>query len=121
MADRQRRRTGRRFARRKREEEDRNTMTVGLSVKAPAASAPRFDVLAELDRLRGRVRWAESKAANLERALASNRRIGIAVGILMCRHQLTADEAFVMLKTQSQRSNVKVRELAETVIYTGTL
>jgi AmiR/NasT family two-component response regulator len=96
-------------------------MTVGLSVEVPAPPAHWFDVLAELDRLQARVRSAEDKAAGLERALASNRRIGIAVGILMCRQQLTADQAIEVLKTCSQHRNVKVRELAETVIYTGTL
>jgi AmiR/NasT family two-component response regulator len=96
-------------------------MTVGLTVEIPAAPTQRFDVLAVLDRLQARVRSAEDRAASLERALASNRRIGIAVGILMCRHQLTADQAIEILKTNSQQRNVKVRELAETVIYTGTL
>jgi AmiR/NasT family two-component response regulator len=100
------------------DEEDQDTMTVDVSVEAPAL---RFDVLAELDQLQARVRSAEDKAANLERALVTNRRIGIAVGILMCQHQLTADQAIATLTTHSQHRNVKVRELAETVIYTGAL
>lgn len=120
MADRRRRRAVR-FAHRAHEQEDQDTMTVGLPVEIPAGPVHRCDVLAELDRLRGRVRSAEGKAASLERALATNRRIGIAIGILMCRHQLTADQAIAVLKTHSQHRNVKLRELAETVIYTGTL
>jgi AmiR/NasT family two-component response regulator len=100
---------------------DEDMMTVALSVEAPAAAAQRFDVLAELGVLQERVWSAEDKAANLERALATNRRIGIAIGILMCQHQLTADQAFAVLKTYSQHHNVKVQALAETVIYTGTL
>ena len=96
-------------------------MTVGLSAEVPVASARRCDVLAELDQLQARVRPAEGRAANLECAQASNRRIGIAVGILMCRNQLTADQAFATLRTHSQRRNTRVRELAEAVIYTGTL
>jgi AmiR/NasT family two-component response regulator len=120
MADRRRRRTGR-CAHRAHEEEDQDTMTVDLSVEVPAAPVQRFDVLAELDQLQARVRSAEERAANLERGLATNRRIGIAVGILMCRRQLTADQAIAILTTHSQHRNVKVRELAETVIYTGTL
>jgi AmiR/NasT family two-component response regulator len=102
-------------------EEDQNTMTVDVSVEVPAAPTLRLDVLAELDQLQARVRSAENRAAHLERALATNRRIGIAVGILMCRHQFTADQAIAILITHSQHRNVKVRELAESVIYTGTL
>jgi hypothetical protein len=102
-------------------EKDQDTMTLGVSVEAPAAPGQRFDLLTEVDRLRERVRWAEDKAANLERGLDSNRRIGIAIGILMSRHQVSADQAFALLKSHSQRRNVKVRELAETVICTGKL
>jgi len=99
-------------------------MSVDLSVEVPAAPAQRFDplaVLAVLDELQARVRSAEDKAAGLERALTSNRRIGMAVGILMCQRRLTEDQAIALLKTHSQNCNVKVRELAETVIFTGTL
>jgi AmiR/NasT family two-component response regulator len=96
-------------------------MTLDLTLEAPAAPAQPFDGRSELDQLRARARCAERKAANLEHALASNRRIGMAVGILMCRHRTTAEEAFEILKTHSQHRHVKIRELAETVIYTGAL
>ena len=96
-------------------------MTVDSTVEAPAAPVKRFDVLAELDQLQARARSAECKAANLEQALATNRRIGIAIGILMCQRQLTDDQAIAVLMTHSQHRNVKVRELAETVIFIGTL
>jgi AmiR/NasT family two-component response regulator len=59
--------------------------------------------------------------ADLEFALVTNRRIGIAVGILMCQLQVTEDRAFVVLCKHSQDHNVKVRDLAEEVIYTGSL
>lgn len=96
-------------------------MTLTLSVEAPAAPAQRSDVRTELDQLQARARSAEDRAANLERALGTNRRIGIAIGILMCQRQLTDDQAIATLKAESQHRNVKVRELAETVISTGTL
>jgi AmiR/NasT family two-component response regulator len=82
---------------------------------------PLSEVVAELRDVRARLRRAEDEAAALERALASSRRIGMAVGILMCRHQLTDEAAFGLLREHSQRTNTKVRDLAETVIYTGTL
>ena len=96
-------------------------MTVDAAAQAPIAPVQRSDVRPELDRLRELLRSAEDRAAGLERALMTNRRIGIAVGILMCQRQLTADQAFAILRTHSQHLNLKVRELAETVIYTGTL
>jgi hypothetical protein len=79
---------------------------------------PLSAVLADL---RARVVTAETKAANLEVALATNRRIGMAVGILMCRLRVTEDQAFAVLSKHSQDHNVRVRDLAEQVIYTGTL
>ena len=101
-------------------------MTVALSVQVPVAPAQRLDVLSVLDEtvideLQARILCAEERAAGLECALASNRRIGMAVGILMCQRRLTEEQAIALLKTHSQHCNVKVRELAETVIYTGTL
>lgn len=63
----------------------------------------------------------EDKIAQLERALLTSRRIGIAIGILMARHGRTDQQAFDTLRTVSQHRNRKVRDLAEDVIYTGTL
>jgi AmiR/NasT family two-component response regulator len=62
---------------------------------------------------------AMAHAAELQRALVSNRRIGMAMGILMERHRLTEEHAFDRLRDLSQRSNVKLRDVAEQVIYTG--
>lgn len=59
--------------------------------------------------------------AHLERALDSNRRIGAATGIIMCRHDLTEDAAFARLRTVSQRSNRKLRDVADDVVMTGRL
>jgi len=96
-------------------------MTVGLSVEVPAAPVQLLDVLTLVDELQARVRAAEHREASLQRALASSRRIGMAVGILMCQRQLTDAQAVALLMTHSQHRNVKARELAETVIFTGTL
>ena len=40
---------------------------------------------------------------------------------LMSRRQLTADQAFTLLKCRSQNTNVKLRTIAQTVIQTGDL
>lgn len=76
---------------------------------------------ADPEETRDRLLAAETRIANLERALASNRRIGMALGVLMARHRLTEQQAFDVLRLQSSRRNVKLVELAEQVVYTGGL
>ena len=60
-------------------------------------------------------------ATNLMRALESNREIGVAMGILMQRHQITRDEAFDVLRAASQDSNRKLSAVASEVADTGIL
>lgn len=64
---------------------------------------------------------AEEKGGNLEAALASNRRIGMSIGILMTAYRCTEDQAFAMLRAVSQHHHNKLRDVAEEVILTGTL
>jgi GAF domain-containing protein len=64
---------------------------------------------------------AADRANNLEIALSTNRRIGMAVGVLMARLQITDEEAFTMLRTTSQHAHIKLREVAEYVTMTGDL
>ena len=61
----------------------------------------------------------EDQNRQLREALESNRVIGVAVGIIMSQQGLDRDRAFQTLRTQSQRHNRKVRELAELVALTG--
>ncbi len=56
------------------------------------------------------------KAANWTRTL-----IGQAQGILMAERKITPDAAFTLLREASQRRNVKLRDLAQSVVDTGTL
>ena len=64
---------------------------------------------------------ARDRAANLIRALASNREIGVAMGILMHKHQLSRDQAFDVLRVASQDSNRKLADVATEVADTGIL
>jgi hypothetical protein len=66
-------------------------------------------------------RSADATAANLQVALTSNRRIGIAIGILMAHHRITDTAAFELLREASQRAHRKLRDIAEDVVLTGTL
>jgi hypothetical protein len=58
---------------------------------------------------------------NLERALESNREIGVAIGILMAREPCTQSQAFDKLRSASQRLHRKLRDIAEQVKRTGEL
>jgi hypothetical protein len=64
---------------------------------------------------------AVAERDNLNRAVAARHRVGVAQGILMARRQLTADQAFTLLKRHSQNTHVKLRTIAQTVIQTGDL
>jgi ANTAR domain/GAF domain len=61
------------------------------------------------------------RAMNLERALESSRVIGIAVGVLMSQHKVSRSQAFDLLRTASQNSNRKVRDVASHVALAGSL
>lgn len=60
-------------------------------------------------------------AEQLEEALCSNRRIGMAMGVLMAQGHLTEDQAISLLRRASQYLNIKLREIAEQVVETGAL
>ena len=56
---------------------------------------------------------------HLRAAMVSRNLIGQAQGILMERFKLTAEQAFAVLSRISQRSNVKLRDVAQRLIDTG--
>jgi len=64
---------------------------------------------------------AVRQGENLQVALDSRTLIGQAQGVLMERHDLTADQAFVLLTTASQHRNVKLRVVAEELVATRRL
>lgn len=63
----------------------------------------------------------ESAARDLKVALDTNRAIATAAGILMSSLRVTQPVAFRRLVRASQRSNRKLREVAEEVVRTGSL
>lgn len=75
----------------------------------------------EVAQLRLDLRTANDQVAGLVAAVESNRRIGIAVGMLMARDELSADGAFEVLARLSQERNEKLRVLAGRIVDTGAL
>lgn len=61
------------------------------------------------------------RSEQLRQALDSNRDIGVAMGVLMTRHQVTREQAFDLLRISSQETNRKLRLVAQDVAETGTL
>jgi GAF domain-containing protein len=102
--------------------------TIGaLNLYSPAVGA--FD---EHDLLVGEVLAAHAAIAvsaarvlrrtgELDEALASNRLIGVAVGIIMTRQQLRSEEALERLKRSSRYLNRKLHDVAAHVVETGAL
>jgi GAF domain-containing protein len=64
---------------------------------------------------------ATDDVANMRQAMASRAVIEQAKGILMERYKITAEQAFTLLTHASQRSNVKLRDVAEELTATGVL
>jgi hypothetical protein len=93
-----------------------------LNLYADAAHAftdedrQRSVVLSALASLALNVVRLEVDGEGLREAVQSRDLIGQAKGILMERLQLSADEAFALLRQQSQDQNVKLRELAQHVV-----
>ncbi len=61
------------------------------------------------------------RVEQLEQALRTSRTIGAAIGIIMASRSASQDEAFALLRSASQRSNRKLRDLADEVVQAGSL
>jgi GAF domain-containing protein len=64
---------------------------------------------------------AVDQSQNLQIALARNRTIGLAVGILMATYKVTQDQGFDLLRVASQHSHRKLHDIALDVAETGLL
>ncbi|KQS65855.1 GAF and ANTAR domain-containing protein [Modestobacter sp. Leaf380] len=64
---------------------------------------------------------AVDTAEQMRTAMASRAVIEQAKGVLMERHKVTPEDAFTMLTHASQRTNTKLRTIAETLVFTGQL
>lgn len=60
--------------------------------------------------------FAAQQTTALNVAVENRHTIGIAQGILMTKHDLSADAAFALLRRQSNATNVKLRDVARSVV-----
>ena len=63
---------------------------------------------------------ARERVENLQRVVVTNRRIGMAMGILMASHKLIEDDAFTLLRIASQSGNRKLTDIADDIITAGS-
>lgn len=61
------------------------------------------------------------RSDNLAVALDTSRRIGAAIGIVMALSRCTYDQAFETIRNTSQRTQRKMRDVAEEIIFTGDI
>ena len=61
------------------------------------------------------------RADGVTTALQSNRDIGAAMGVLMSHLLITREQAFDLMRIASQRTNRKLRDIADEVLETGSL
>jgi GAF domain-containing protein len=105
--------------------EDGSVGALNLSASRAHAFTPAHEQLAVIFGAQAaaalRAAGEHDRAEHLERALRTNRRIGMAVGIIMRDRGLDEEAAFRALTKASQDSNTKVAQLAEQVVRTGTL
>ena len=102
---------------------EQDTMgALNLYSKEPDAFGKEAQAIAAVFAAHAAVAMSSSRReANLERALESRDVIGQAKGILIAHQQMTADEAFEALRQASRNLNVKLRDVADRVVYTGEL
>ena len=98
----------------------RHTATLSLCSTQPGAFRDTAELVAPVFASRASIALAHtSEIANLRTAIGTRQVIGAAVGILMERHRVPADEAFHRLVTASQNQHIKLRDLAHRVTETG--
>lgn len=101
------------------------TLSLGsLSLYAPASHAFDAQVQEVLEILASHAAVAVAGAQHeegLRTALENRDLIGQAKGILMERHKVTGQQAFMMLVTASQARNVKLKDIASHLAATGSL
>jgi GAF domain-containing protein len=107
---------------RTRPEFGREELTVlGLAADLVTVAAARERDAAVLQAAESARSEAEQRSAHLQTALVTNRTIAMAIGIVMARTGRTDEQARAWLADASQRSNRKMRALAEQIVLTGSI
>jgi hypothetical protein len=104
-----------------------NDMVAGLNLYSslPSAYSSADQTVAILLATHGALALAaahrQGQVDGLNRALQTNRRIGVAIGILMATFKVSQEQAFDLLRVASQSSHRRLADVADDVVTTGTL
>ena len=100
--------------------DDQKLGTLSLYGESPGAFRENVEPVARVLATLSAIALADSRhRERMDRALHNRDLIGQAKGILMARHGISADAAFDMLRTHSQRTNSKLLAVVERVVETG--
>jgi hypothetical protein len=102
--------------------EDDNLGALNLFSRVAGAFDDESEYIGRLFASHAAVAYAAAGTeASLTQTIETREIIVQAQGILMERHKLTSDKAFAVLIRVSQRRNMKLREIAEELVHSGTL
>jgi hypothetical protein len=91
--------------------------SLNLYARNPHAFGPdTVDLAQAYGALAASALGAARKVTQLQRALETRHRIGLAQGILMVQYRMTENGAFELLRRYSQEHNVKLRDVASEVV-----
>lgn len=95
---------------------------LNLYLRRPAAFTDESEHVGLLSAAHAAVAYAAARGKErMSRGLLTQQVIGQAQGILMERHRLTGDRAFALLVATSQRSTMKLRDVAARLARSGEL
>ena len=102
--------------------EENNLGALNLFSRKPGAFDDESEHVGLMFAAHAAVAYAASRnEAGMDRKVATSLLIGQAQGILMERHKMTTDHAFALLVRVSQHRNVKLRDVADTLVRSGQL
>ncbi|MDN0199809.1 GAF and ANTAR domain-containing protein [Streptomyces sp. S.PNR 29] len=94
---------------------------LNLYSRSPGAFTEASETAGWLLASHAAVAFASARSdAQLREAINTRHMIGEAMGILMGRHNITEEQAFDILRTHSQKTNTKLRDIARRVCETGS-
>lgn len=100
--------------------EDENLGALNMYSSSPNAFGERTEHVGWLLASHAAVAFSAARTeTQLRTAITTRQEIGEAIGILMERHKLTEEQAFDLLRRESQANNIKLRQVARIVTETG--
>jgi AmiR/NasT family two-component response regulator len=101
--------------------EDVTALTYDVAADLPLGDEPLNRLVLALVNATATLRAVMNENDQLRDGLATNRVIGVAIGIVMAQYNLSRASALEFLRLRSQRSNQKLRAIAEMIADSGAV